>query len=169
MLQLHLIDQQFYCLRCNLYQRFYSIYTCSKGHNLTEVFDKCWVIILTKFSSLAPQEVVNSTTYSAVSDDNFVKMKIFPFQCNSEWYQLFVTVVIYTNSQYFLLWFTPVMRYHGKESFHKWRVMPYDSIWVNTGSGNVDCIISEVLWHSDEGNFTGNAPDIYPRHEFENY
>ena len=30
-------------------------------------------------------------------------------------------------------------------------------------------IISEVLWHSTEGNFTWNAQDIYPWHEFENY
>ena len=29
-------------------------------------------------------------------------------------------------------------------------------------------IISEVLWHSPEGNFAGNAPDIYHRHDFEN-
>ena len=30
-------------------------------------------------------------------------------------------------------------------------------------------IIIEVLWHSPEGNFTGNAQDIYPWYEFENY
>ena len=30
-------------------------------------------------------------------------------------------------------------------------------------------IISEDLWHSSEGNLTGNAPDIYPWNEFENY
>ena len=30
-------------------------------------------------------------------------------------------------------------------------------------------IINEVLWHSSEGNFTGNAQDIYPSREFENY
>ena len=28
-------------------------------------------------------------------------------------------------------------------------------------------IISETLWHSLEGNFTGNAQDIYPQFEFE--
>ena len=30
-------------------------------------------------------------------------------------------------------------------------------------------IISEVLWHCPEGNFTGSAQDIYPCYEFENY
>ena len=30
-------------------------------------------------------------------------------------------------------------------------------------------IISEVFWHSPEGNFTGNAQDVYPWYEFENY
>ena len=30
-------------------------------------------------------------------------------------------------------------------------------------------IISEVLWHSSEGSFTGNAQDIYPWYEFDNY
>ena len=30
-------------------------------------------------------------------------------------------------------------------------------------------IISEVLWHSPEGNFIGNYQDIYSRYEFENY
>ena len=30
-------------------------------------------------------------------------------------------------------------------------------------------ITSEILWHSPEGNFNGNAWDIYPWHEFENY
>ena len=30
-------------------------------------------------------------------------------------------------------------------------------------------MISEILWHSHEGNFTGNALDIYPWYEFENH
>ena len=30
-------------------------------------------------------------------------------------------------------------------------------------------IISEVVWHSPEGNFTENAEDIYPSNEFETY
>ena len=30
-------------------------------------------------------------------------------------------------------------------------------------------IISEVLWHSTEGNFTGNSQDTNPWYEFENY
>ena len=30
-------------------------------------------------------------------------------------------------------------------------------------------VISKVLWHSSEGNFTGNTWDIYPGYEFENY
>ena len=28
--------------------------------------------------------------------------------------------------------------------------------------------ISEVLWHSSEGDFTGNVQDIYPHYEFDN-
>ena len=38
------------------------------------------VIILTKFPSLAALEVVILTTSSAASDENFIKMKTFPFQ-----------------------------------------------------------------------------------------
>ena len=41
------------------------------------------VVILTKFSSLAALEVVILTTFSAASDENFIKMKTFPFQCVS--------------------------------------------------------------------------------------
>ena len=33
-----------------------------------------------KFSSLAALEVVILTTFSAASDENFIKMKTFPFQ-----------------------------------------------------------------------------------------
>ena len=39
------------------------------------------VVILTKFSSLAALEVVILTTSSAASDEHFIKMKTFPFQC----------------------------------------------------------------------------------------
>ena len=39
------------------------------------------VAILMKFSSLAALEVVNMTTSSAASDENFVKMTTFSFQC----------------------------------------------------------------------------------------
>ena len=53
-------------------------------------------------------------------------------------------------------------------------------IIVNIGSGNgfgpdgtktlpePTLIISEALSHSSEGNFAGNAPEIYPWYEFEN-
>ena len=41
------------------------------------------VVILTKFSSLAALEVVILTTSSAASDEHFIKMKTFPFQCSS--------------------------------------------------------------------------------------
>ena len=40
------------------------------------------VIILMKFSSLAALEVVILTTFSAASDENFIKMTTFPFQCS---------------------------------------------------------------------------------------
>ena len=54
------------------------------------------VVILTKFSSLAALEVVILTTFSAASDENFIKMKTFPFQCtlpmwtpaNSDYYRV---------------------------------------------------------------------------------
>ena len=52
-------------------------------------------------------------------------------------------------------------------------------MWVNTGSGNSllsdgylsQCwlIVSEVLLHTPEGNFTGDSQDIYAWHEFKNY
>ena len=45
------------------------------------------VVILMKFSSLAALEVVILTTFSAASDENFIKMKTFPFQwINSLWH-----------------------------------------------------------------------------------
>ena len=44
------------------------------------------VVILTKFSSLAALEVVILTTFSAASDENFIKMKTFPFQCIPDYF-----------------------------------------------------------------------------------
>ena len=41
------------------------------------------VFILMKFSSLAAPKVVKMTTFSAASDENFVKMMTFPFQCGA--------------------------------------------------------------------------------------
>ena len=38
------------------------------------------VIILMKFSSPAASQIVKMTTFSAASDENFVKMMTFPFQ-----------------------------------------------------------------------------------------
>ena len=38
------------------------------------------VVILTKSSSLAALKVVKMTTFSAASDENFIKMTTFPFQ-----------------------------------------------------------------------------------------
>ena len=38
---------------------------------------------VTKFSSLAAREVVILTTFGAASDEIFIKMKTFPFQCSS--------------------------------------------------------------------------------------
>ena len=52
----------------------------------TKQLPKHWngnVVILTKFSSVAALEVVILTTFSAASDENFIKMKTFPFQLNS--------------------------------------------------------------------------------------
>ena len=42
------------------------------------------VIILMKFSSLAALKVVILTTFGAASDENFIKMMTFSFQCISE-------------------------------------------------------------------------------------
>ena len=39
-----------------------------------------------KFSSLAALKVVKMTTSSAASDENFVKMTTFPFQCSDAVY-----------------------------------------------------------------------------------
>ena len=50
------------------------------------------VVILMKFSSLAALEVVILTTFSAASDENFIKMKTFPFQC-SGWHENFYQLV----------------------------------------------------------------------------
>ena len=42
------------------------------------------VFILMKFSSLAALKVVKMTTSSAASDENFIKMTTFSFQCNMD-------------------------------------------------------------------------------------
>ena len=48
---------------------------------------------LMKFSSLAALEVVILTISSVVSDENFVNMKTFPFQCQRQMFEwLFITV-----------------------------------------------------------------------------
>ena len=39
-------------------------------------------VILTKFSSLAPSEVANMTTFGAAGDENFIKMTAYPVQHN---------------------------------------------------------------------------------------
>ena len=41
----------------------------------------CGEVILTKFSSLAAPEVVKMTTSGAASDENFIRMTTFSFQC----------------------------------------------------------------------------------------
>ena len=52
---------------------------CIYNYEITVIHEN--VVILTKFSSLAALEVVILTTFSAASDENFIKMKTFPFQC----------------------------------------------------------------------------------------
>ena len=37
-----------------------------------------------KFSSLAALKVVKMTTFRAASDENFIQIIIFPFQCNEK-------------------------------------------------------------------------------------
>ena len=50
------------------------------------------VVILTKFSSLAALEVVILTTFSAASDEIFIKMKTFPFQCSFDVYIWYICI-----------------------------------------------------------------------------
>ena len=67
-------------------------------------------VILTKFSSLAALEVVILTTSSATSDENFIKMKIFPFQC--KWNTYRITGPLWGKSTGHLMYFpwkVPVM------------------------------------------------------------
>ena len=55
----------------------------NRGYAISRINDDHWnenVVILMKFSSLAALEVVILTTFSAASDENFIKMKTFPFQ-----------------------------------------------------------------------------------------
>ena len=62
----------------------YFAYMGLKTNHYIYVIDLHWngnVVILTKFSSVAALEVVILTTFSAASDENFIKMKTFPFQC----------------------------------------------------------------------------------------
>ena len=86
----------FYSL-CLLYFHKSKIQFSNNTGNLTKVmkrihlqiFDHLWVkchwngnvFILMKFSSLAALKVVKMTTSSAASDENFVKMTTFSFQC----------------------------------------------------------------------------------------
>ena len=50
-----------------------------------------------KFSSLAALKVVKMTTSSAASDENFVKMTTFPFQCCSGLVQVIVRRLLTTR------------------------------------------------------------------------
>ena len=63
------------------------------------LFDTHWnknVVILTKFSSLAALEVVILTTSSAASDEHFIKMKTFPFQWLSHYWNQYWLIVNWT-------------------------------------------------------------------------
>ena len=53
-----------------------------------------------KFSSLAALEVVILTTFNAASDENFIKMKTFPFQCNRIFFAVNTISVILFRAQY---------------------------------------------------------------------
>ena len=47
-------------------------------------------VILVKFSTLAALEVVKMTTSSAANDENFIKMRTFPFQSISYFSQKYL-------------------------------------------------------------------------------
>ena len=64
---------------------------CTDPINLVSVYKHIhWnenVIILMKFSSLAAPKVVILTTFGAASDEDFIKMKTFSFQC---WWNIYL-------------------------------------------------------------------------------
>ena len=59
------------------------------------------VAILMKFSSLAALKVVKMTTFSATSDENFIKMTTFPFQWSNGIVDIpdyhYVFIVVYSS------------------------------------------------------------------------
>ena len=59
------------------------------------------VFILMKFSSLAALKVVKMTTSSAASDENFVKMTTFSFQCKTGiYYEATITRILFDQCAY---------------------------------------------------------------------
>ena len=66
-----------------------------------------------------------------------------------------------------LLWPSDTIWWHGSRSTLV-RVMACCLTAPSHYLNQCWLIISEVLWHSPEGNFTGNAPDIYNWYDFEN-
>ena len=61
-----------------------------------------------KFSSLAALEVVILTTFSAASDENFIKMKTFPFQCPElHKFNFAILAHTYLNSRNGIIWSFP--------------------------------------------------------------
>ena len=65
----------------SLFQHPFRCFPVLSRHWLPQLHWNKNVVILTKFSSLTALEVVILTTSSAASDDNFIKMKTFPFLC----------------------------------------------------------------------------------------
>ena len=66
-----------------------AIAACRELAGLQQIHWNENVVVLMKSSSLAALKVVKMTTFSAASDENFIKMTTFPFQCCS-WYYVFL-------------------------------------------------------------------------------
>ena len=69
------------------------------------------IVILMKFLSLVALEVVNMTTSSAASDENFVKMTTFVFQCHKilyiiAWFNKWSIIINKCKNQYHSLHYT---------------------------------------------------------------
>ena len=143
--RLYMYPDQIYCRCCSVRQvtltwneysdKLNKIYhrvtdaTVSAGH--PEYFRSRghWngkVIILTKFSPQAALEVVVSTTSSAASDENFIKMAAFPFQWRGP------------------LWFTEITDCLGL--LHMYFIIVFNLFIVNNVDHAGSAICTKRLW-----------------------
>ena len=112
-----------------IYPTFFKVISLALGQSWQSMFSYGitklhWnenVIILMEFSSLAALEVVILTTSSAVSDENFVKMTTFSYQCiASSWFWIMFLYIWYHLSGWltrFLQVFFPEFESQYRKSF----------------------------------------------------